>query len=236
MSSDITFVTDFRVVCPPGCTHKNCVLPSFAPNHAPKRTAVQTRMLHLHRLSLDKASNMVVRVAKTSDPTLSKVNDAIVVTDTRKAHCHVYVKESTRKGKSYKLRSYCAEPLCLDGRLKVRFLDQEEIDALRDGHGGDDDSDSSLGSTESITDEQCHELLDAQTTDHIASAPSHEPPASTPSQDPSVDPCTVCSRGDLEFAIESCGHLTRCISCALKNRTCPRCGKKLTRVPRNARK
>ncbi len=44
--------------------------------------------------------------------------------------------------------------------------------------------------------------------------------------------CGVCRVLCTDFAIESCGHLTRCVECALRDRKCPTCNKHLWRAPR----
>ena len=46
--------------------------------------------------------------------------------------------------------------------------------------------------------------------------------------------CMTCGNKPLEFAIEVCGHLTRCLECSLQSRTCPLCCARLRRRPRNA--
>lgn len=46
--------------------------------------------------------------------------------------------------------------------------------------------------------------------------------------------CMTCGTKPPEFAIEVCGHLTRCLECSLQTRTCPLCCARLRRRPRNA--
>lgn len=78
-----------------------------------------------------------------------------------------------------------------------------------------------------------HDFKDSDSDDSDGKAePSADAEPEPAEHGPAVH-CWTCHCPGPEFAIEQCGHLTRCVGCARKDRKCPECGTVLRRMPRN---
>lgn len=216
--NETKILTDYRVVCPLQCSHNGHPLVYVVHKPPMRRSRQQLRVLHRHALSPE--SGAVATQVIKSDYDLCTARSWIAVRDVDKHHAHVYLETQSNGTEPRQLRNFCAFGQCMGGRLQIV---SRPPDALHPD--GASDGDDPPGSIESLTDEQAHALMDK--VEGIASGTDEPAPTSTPQ-------CQACTKLFVEFAIESCGHLTRCVPCALNDRVCPDCGKHLHRRPRNA--
>ena len=215
------FVTDYRVACPPECSHDGCPLPHVVHNSPINRTRKQLSVLQRHSLSVDE--KIIATQVLKSNYNLCQTRAWIAVRDMGNNHVHVYMETQWIGTEPRQLRSFCASPRCANGRLQIVSRPCEVLhsgdDPVDDDNNDDDDDDD---------DDEAHALLDQmerQTSDDLLQSSAAPLP---------IPPCSACGAFFVEFAIETCGHLTRCVPCALDDRTCPECNKRLNRRPRNA--
>lgn len=191
--------------CSAGCRHNLDLANIF---HLPHKGVALPDVLRRHFPIVPEATtNIATIVQRSSSPAVANP-EAVVILFLYQGRPHAYIQPPDSSREYAEQCLYRVRMMCLDRQLVLATKPEWRV------HIG--------ARAVQLTETRMRCVLT-----EIAQAPPSEPESARPLV------CYCCYKPPSEFAIESCGHLTRCVPCALKDRWCPLCDTELRRAPRN---